>query len=248
VERDVRNPRKVRGMTPGLLSTFRDAGLVRLGQAMPRKHVEPLRTHVVKELARLRIWSSGKTLSPSFRQAPPFQQITKLSGMIRHDDLLARLIDEHTLATIASLAGARLVPTQGQFLVSLPRQGDWTLDRLNWHTDIAAAGHRQVPGIQAFVLLDDVQPRGGATLAITGSHRLADQREPYRRIREVLRGSGDRDAELQRMHLSMVEMAGRAGDVYLMDMRLLHTPSINATGKLRIMATARCLPGAHAPA
>jgi hypothetical protein len=34
-------------------------------------------------------------------------------------------------------------------------------------------------------------------------------------------------------------MSGRAGDVYLMDMRLLHTPSINSTNKVRMMATVR---------
>ena len=43
--------------------------------------------------------------------------------------------------------------------------------------------------------------------------------------------------------LSIIEMSGKAGDVYLMDMRLLHTPSINATKNIRMMATARFFVG-----
>jgi hypothetical protein len=31
-----------------------------------------------------------------------------------------------------------------------------------------------------------------------------------------------------------------SGDVFLMDLRLLHTPSVNATKNERMMATARC--------
>lgn len=235
-------------MTTEQASTFRDTGYLLMKQALPRKHVDSMKAHVLKELARLRIWSSGKSLSPSLRTAPAFQQIAKLSGLIRQDDLHAKLIDADLLTTIVSLAGTRLVPAQGQFLVSLPQQGAWTLDGLNWHTDVASAGHRRVPGIQAFVLLDDVQPRGGATLAIAGTHRLADQPEPYLRFRGALRGKCDLEDELRQMHLSIVEMCGRAGDVHLMDMRLLHTPSINATDRLRIMATVRCLPATRAAA
>lgn len=50
-------------------------------------------------------------------------------------------------------------------------------------------------------------------------------------------------ARLQALGVDVVEMSGRAGDVYLMDMRLLHTPSINATRQMRLMATTRCLFG-----
>jgi hypothetical protein len=34
-------------------------------------------------------------------------------------------------------------------------------------------------------------------------------------------------------------MSGRAGDVFLMDMRALHTPSVNSTTHMRMMATCR---------
>jgi hypothetical protein len=41
------------------------------------------------------------------------------------------------------------------------------------------------------------------------------------------------------MGLELIGMCGGAGDVILMDQRLLHTPSVNATDHVRMMATAR---------
>ena len=48
------------------------------------------------------------------------------------------------------------------------------------------------------------------------------------------------ERNLQELGIALVEMSGRAGDVFLMDMRVLHTPSINSTANVRMMATSRC--------
>ena len=235
-----------RWMTPDQRSAFRESGYVLLRGALHRNQVEPIRRHVVDELKRLKIWASGKTLSASIKKAPAFQQIAKLSRLLQQDRLDARVSNDDTISAIASLAETRLVAAQSKLLVSLPNQGAWTLNGLSWHIDISPTGHEHVPGIQAFILIDDVRPRGGATLALAGSHCLAGQ--PSKRVREILRTSGDLQNELRRYDLSVVEMSGHAGDVYLMDMRLLHTPSINSTNKLRIMATVRYFPAAHSSA
>lgn len=226
-------------MTPDQKSIFRESGYLLLKGALGKSKAEPIRNHVLQELKRLKIWSSGKTLPASIKRVPGFQQITKLSGLIKQDDLHCRVIDEHVLSAITSLAGAGVAPVHSQFLISLPNQGDWTLGGLSWHTDISAADHQRMSGIQAFVLIDDVKPRGGATLAIAGSHLLAGREEPSRRLRAILRNKELLERELHGDNLSIAEMSGHAGDVYLMDMRLLHTPSINSTNKVRIMATVR---------
>ena len=101
---------------------------------------------------------------------------------------------------------------------------------------------RHIPGIQAFILIDDVKPRSGATLALADSHLLAGQKEQSSRVHQMLKQQGDLESDLRSANLSIVEMSGQAGDIYLMDMRLLHTPSINSTNKLRLMATVRYLP------
>lgn len=232
-------------MTPQQQSDFAKSGFVLFQSALAGRDVAPLRQRVLDELKRLRLWSGGKLLSASLKSAPAFQQIAKVSAAIPHEDLPARLTTPDLQVTIHTLlAGRRLAPAQGQFLVSLPNQGAWRLAGLNWHTDVfAASAQGGPPGIQLFALLDDVQPHGGATLAIAGSHRLAGEARG-RRLRELLRAPEDPVSELRAIDLSIVEMSGRAGDVYLMDMRVLHSPSINASNKLRMMATVRYLPAA----
>ncbi|PSN16944.1 hypothetical protein C7293_00715 [filamentous cyanobacterium CCT1] len=227
-------------MTPEQKSSFQEKGYLLLRGALIKKQVRPIKEHILAELSRLKIWSSGKSLSASIKQMPAFQQIAKLSGLVKQHDLQSKVITPDTLALINALAEGKLAPAQSQLLISLPHQGDWTLNGLNWHTDISSHQQR-IPGIQAFILIDDVNPHGGATLALAGTHLLSDRGESRRNIREVLRNGSELESELSRSNLSIVEMSGQAGDMYLMDMRLLHTPSINSSKNIRMMATVRYL-------
>jgi hypothetical protein len=231
-------------LTPEKSLAFREKGYLLLQGALNKSQVEPIKAYVLNELKRLKIWSSGKTLSPAIKRLPAFQQITRLSGLIKQDHLHSRVISKDTLDLIHSLAGMSLLPAQSQFLISLPNQGGWTLDGLNWHTDISSSGGFVIPGIQAFVLIDDVKPRGGATLAVAGSHLWAGHERESRELREILRSGGDYEGALRSRNMSILEMSGRAGDVYLMNMGLLHTPSFNSANRIRIMATVRYLPDA----
>src|SRR5690606_18074145 len=96
-----------------------------------------------------------------------------------------------------------------------------------------------IPGVQAFILLDNLSVKGGATLALAGSHRIKSQSQAKQVISRLTDDGFDGRVNVDGIELSLIEMAGRAGDVYLMDMRLLHTPSINSTKNVRMMATAR---------
>lgn len=223
--------------TPEQRAFFQKNGFLLLKGALSKSHVEPIRAHVFGELKRLKIWPSGKKLSVSKAETPAFQQITKHSQQIKYPGLQSRLITTEIQSIMNALAGVPLTTAQdAQFLISLPNQGEWRIHRLNWHVDISSSASR-LPGIQAFVLIDDVKPYGGATMAVAGSHALSDQSR--QRARETLGSDGDIEKELASLNLSILEMSGQAGDVYLMDMRLLHTPSINSTTNLRLMATAR---------
>ena len=229
-------------LTPEQKSFFRDNGYLALPAALTKKQVGPIREHILGELKRLRIWSSGKFLSASIQEIPPFQQVARLSRLIKYPDLQAGIITREVSSAIHSLAETKLVSAQdAQLLLSLPNQGEWRLDGLNWHVDISSSRISRLPGIQAFVLIDDVRIHGGATLAIVGSHHLGSNEESKKRLHEVLRGGGELQEKLRASDLSILEMTGQAGDVYLMDMRLLHTPSINSTKNVRMMATARYL-------
>ncbi len=178
-------------------------------------------------------------MSAAYKSLPPFQQTLKVSGLIRQDHLLDRLLPEQVVGLMTTLAGDELQAAHQQLLISLPKQGTWRLAGLNWHSDVASPNSRRIPGVQAFILIDDVKDHGGATLALAGSHRFSTRDNQRGRACEVLRDGGEVSG--LGPNSAIVQMSGQAGDVYLMDMRVLHTPSINASPDVRIMAAARYL-------
>ena len=101
-----------------------------------------------------------------------------------------------------------------------------------WHVDFARLASGQRPGVQLFAFLDMVEPRGGGTLVLAGSHRLLNIRRFLRNadIRRLLRreaffaelydeASADRAQLMLRIGivgdvpLEVVELAGAPGDL-----------------------------------
>lgn len=225
-------------MTPSQKAHFRDHGYLLL-PGMLRANVRPLRDHVFDELRRLRIWASGKRLSSTLKDVPAFQQVGKLGQLIRCPDLLGAIVTRDVRSVVDAASETRLTsPKDAQLLVSLPNQGEWSLSNLSWHVDASSPDPQRMPGIQVFALVDDVRPQGGGTLALASSHLVTNE-EAVKNVRAAARSGDDITEALRGTALSVVEMSGRAGDVYLMDMRVLHSPAINATKNVRVMATAR---------
>lgn len=231
--------------------TFSDQGILALRGFLPRKLTVAAQESISSELKRLKLKVNGKIVSSKIQDLPVFQQTGYLGQKVGPRDEVDRLISDELLAVMNELAGTKLKPTQphSQILLSFPHKMAWSLNHLNWHLDLTPPKADQVPGVQAFVLIDDVQPQGGATLALAGSHKLHYiHRE--RGAHEILRGSSyfvstpEKFLEpqvIEGTRIQIVEMAGRAGDVYLMDLRVLHSPSINARRNIRMMATNRYL-------
>lgn len=226
-------------MTPAQQDFFRDHGYLRLERFHPARRIAPIRRRLQDALDLL----ERNRAPQSLRKLPVFQQIGKLSGLVQVPGLHDALVTPELLDLVTVLGGRRPSTVQEtQLLLSPPNQGRWTLQGLNWHVDITAKGQDRPPGIQAFFLLDTTAPHGGATLALAGSHR-ADARRTASdlSLREVLSRGGDWEHALRELDITLVEMTGQAGDVYVMDMRLLHSPSVNAGRRMRLMATCRCL-------
>lgn len=220
------------------LDFFHSEGYLRLSRVHSQRCLKPLRECILRELSRLKVWAGGKSLGSSLSNLSPFQQIAKLSSMVKIADLDEALNTVEIRNAIADLTGRAPQSIQGtQPLLSLPHQGPWSLDRLNWHVDLAAKFGAEIPGIQVFYLIDDVVEHGGATLALARSHRVAG--ETAGRLRSSLKAPVDLEAVLNTSDTEIIEMSGRAGDVFLMDMRVLHTPSVNSASRIRMMATTR---------
>mgnify|MGYP003576728994 CR=1 FL=1 len=233
----MRNP----ALQPCQREFLEEHGYLRLPGFHSPAQVDRLRQQILEELKRRGIWASGRTISSQLAGVPPFQQVARLSSLVKIPALHHALVTPNLVGIISALAGgARVASQDAQLLLSLPHQRDWTLDGLNWHVDIAADPSSRLPGLQVFFLIDDVVPRGGATLALAGSHRRDGQRPAgHAALRGPPRTSSDVEEAPGGAAVGVLEMSGRAGDVFLMDMRVLHTPSINASRNVRMMATAR---------
>lgn len=236
---------------------FREKGIVAVRSGLSQGLCRTIRESVLAELDRLKLRINGKFASSRLEHLPVFQQSGALGQKVRTGPELDVLFPNELVSALASLAGRPLKPSQPrpQLLLSFPHKQAWSLDNLNWHLDLALPKRDQIPGVQAFALLDDLAPRGGATLALAGSHRLpyasADSATAVSLLREhpVLQGLFGgaphppeqllRPYPVEGVEVQVVEMTGRAGDLFLMDLRILHSPSVNAQKRMRMMATNR---------
>ncbi len=219
---------------------FQSQGYLYLPEALDKKTVQPIKNHILKELEKQKIWARGRVLSGRWKGIPAFQQVNKLGQAITYPSLREELVTRSVYSMVREVSDVPLTQEQdAKLLISLPKQGDWTLTGLSWHRDISEPKSGKMPGVQIFVLLDNLSPRGGATLALAGSHRLSGQSRSQQSIEKLLEEAPPSGIEVDGIKLSIHEMSGKMGDVYLMDMRLLHTPSINASNTPRLMATLR---------
>ncbi len=150
-----------------------------------------------------------------------------------------------------------------QILVTFPNKGQWFIPCDGWHVDIPRLATGTRAGVQAFFLLSRINPQGGATLNVSGSHLLLND-SGFVRSRDVvktlkttpffshlmskdhasidqfheLEGSGGSNEDTD---LRVVELTGSPGDVYFMDMRVIHSASPNMSDDPRVMATHRFL-------
>jgi ectoine hydroxylase-related dioxygenase (phytanoyl-CoA dioxygenase family) len=226
-------------MTPQQQALFNAQGYLLLRGAIPGKNLKKAREDILAELKRLKLWGSGKRLAAMSKTMSPFQETVKISSSVKCEHVYEHLLPDPVTALLPALAGRDVTLAHQQLLISLPNQGAWSLAGLNWHTDVAPSFADVVPGIQAFILIDDVKSHGGGTLALAGSHRFNRGNNLRANACQILRAGGD--VTQLGPELSIVEMSGEAGDVYLMDMRVLHAPSTNATPRVRMMATLRYL-------
>jgi len=159
----------------------------------------------------------------------------------------------------------------GNLLMTPPQEGDWQLPHKMWHMDSPAPGwvDASIPGAQVFLLLDQLTPHAGGTLAVGGSHRLV-QSLPERasrdyeghsgQVRRALRArvpwlrelwqQGPSETRIARfmeptsehdaVPLRVLEMTGAPGDVFVMHIWTLHAGSMNSSDRMRMMVNAHC--------
>lgn len=244
--------------TPSERENFTTHGLFRRQGFLSSKKLATARSLIFEHLERAGIWRDGRW---RFEQIAPDSGMAMIKPLNRHPAIVA-LASGETLSAANELVGGQLPPMDVQpgLLFTLPNATTWTLPHQNWHVDFPRLPESGAPGVQIFAILERVEAGGGGTLAVMGSHRLinegvrissADLRKRLKRevyFSELMsKAMGDRMRFLHEIghvgdvELKVVEMTGEPGDVYFMDLRVLHTISPNTLQVPRIMLTERYL-------
>jgi ectoine hydroxylase-related dioxygenase (phytanoyl-CoA dioxygenase family) len=150
-------------------------------------------------------------------------------------------------------------------LVTFPQPGPWTVPHQLWHFDLPGRGDpNQTHVVRLFGHLTDVEPRGGGTVVVEGSHELvrrlvaasptndAGSSAELRRkliaahpwFRALCREGGDRvrqymtdGDEIDGVRVKVVELIGQAGDVVVMLPWTMHSLAMNCAAVPRFMTT-----------
>jgi hypothetical protein len=149
----------------------------------------------------------------------------------------------------------------GNVLVTMPNATSWRVPHHLWHSDFeSAAPTAELFAVKLWALFDDVAPGGGGTPQIAGSHRLfarylagTDERR-YKRtkfgfldshpwLRELATDDGDpqrnarfmAETDVDGIPARVVELTGRAGDVFITHGWVFHSIAVNATDHPRLM-------------
>ncbi len=155
-------------------------------------------------------------------------------------------------------------------LISFPGQDGaaWNVVANGWHWDTDLAAHLdRLQGLFIFTVFSDIEPTGGGTLLLAGSHHLLHrffrtltpaqqaakrkaQRELFSRSSPYLAAltgkvpfEGDRiahfmaEADDDGVAVQVVEVTGQPGDAFLCHPSLFHAVSINSSVVPRLMRT-----------
>ena len=270
---------------------FAERGIVRIEGLVPHSVIAPSRDRLYGILEDAGAWQEDRwaaTNEPTKERTPsrfdwlaptkalPMRQIRNCAkskafhAMFTPDALAVakELGGERRFANEPEAGGAQAL-SRPQLLFTPPGARHWFVPNAMWHVDAPRLGEAGRPGLQLFILLDDIPPGGGATLVVAGSHRLLNdrvrrskdikkslKRRPYFQFLMGPRPQAQQPSETDQTNadstrllhqpgqdgdvpLQVVELAGKAGDAYITDLRLLHTPAPNASSRPRLMATQR---------
>jgi hypothetical protein len=151
----------------------------------------------------------------------------------------------------------------GQVLITMPNADRWVVPSRLWHTDIGYESLDVLVGLKHWALVDTVEPGGGGTVQLAGSHRsllryvqlARPENREYKRVRDGFLRSHpwlrslaapdedpDRNSrfmqdgmEIDGVPLKVVELTGKPGDVYLTSLWVMHATAPNASKRPRIM-------------
>lgn len=242
---------------------FDRRGLIRCDHFLPTNKLTDARNAIFQQLEKEGIWREGGWVLGGHAPAAAAALTKRVTNAFKRRQLLIQLIADKIPQVVTELLDGR--PTfpmldYPHLLFTMPNAQSWTVPHAAWHLDLPRLPEPGIPGVQIFTLLEEVAPGGGGTLVVTGSHQLLNEEkrlssqqlkqrlkqeayfgalmssDPHDRHRFLHEAGRVGDVELQ-----VVELHGAPGDLYFMDLRLLHAVAPNAAAIPRIMLTQRYL-------
>ena len=245
-------------------------GFVKIDALIPNEVVDPIREAVLDRLFRHGFWGEEGWEAPADAEAEKKLRNT-IKEISRSSKSLRPILTERVLSYARDLVSGdevEMSPPITQFLFTAPRSyvmnhdgrwnGEWEVPRSIWHLDMPRSRSIGPPGPEMFTFLNKVEPKGGGTLILAGSHRLLNdvdylsskgvkrklKRHAY--FRELTgKGDGDRSrfleeiGDIDNVPVKVVELTGDPGDVYFVDLRLLHSLGANTSDQPRMMIAQR---------
>jgi hypothetical protein len=228
-----------------MLKTFREEGVVALRGAFS-----------VADAAELRamLWRHVESTTPVRQSDPATWSFDGHLGLRALEERGVWHPVHGSSAVVDALdeivgVGAWKPPSAPHLLLTFPRDEPWVMPHGQWHIDFGF----ELPtwptfAVKMFALLDTLEPGGGGTLLLKGSHRLVDKAgtdeshlfdsDPYLRMLQSAgggRGILGQAADVHGVRLRPVEITGEAGDVFLVHMHVFHSPSPNTASRPRQM-------------
>lgn len=236
-----------------------ERGIVKIEGLIDAKLARAAKGKILELAKKHGVYSSGRWVKSQsrFGYAKPFRNAL---NKLNKSEGFPKMVGDQLIPLIERLVGAQVTPMSPgqQILFSLPSDQPWSIPSDVWHTDLPKFAERTTPGLQAFTFIDEVEAQGGATLVVAGSHRLLNQfsslssKEIKQHLRKeeffkslfdpnrpVMTTPDSAIGRVGEVELQVVELVGGVGDVYLMDLRTLHTPAPNSSEKARLMPTCR---------
>lgn len=236
--------------------TFKAKGLIHLEGFLSPDKVAAAQEFIFGLAEKEGIWRKGVWQLEQMPDRPKFTKPMRKAE-------LNTLMTPELLAVINILVDGQAVEDTSLMKPSLlftpPQETEWTVPARAWHLDMARLPTAGLSGVQVFTFLDTVVPSGGGTLVVTGSHRLLNTTGKFIRskdVKELLKKEAyfhdlmskdipNRDrflttpSQVGDIALQVAEISGEPGDIFLMDIRLLHTGSPNTARIPRLMVTER---------
>lgn len=245
----------VRVLTATQLDEFSHRGILRVSSFVTEEIASVAAARVWEVLSDRGVRREDSATWPEARQQK-LQAISRADVYLPFAEQLARFADQ------VLGAGRWRALNAGGPLVTFPERVPWQIPHKGWHFDLPARGSVERPvALRLLGLVESVEPRGGGTLVVEGTHELtrrlvssaagnfghsADVRKrlaaTYEWFRHLFSEGRDRErffvpAEIDGVSVRVTELTGDAGDAYLMHPWLLHAAGPNTSNRMRSMMT-----------